>query len=107
MLGARWEVWKGHWSRAFGWKEWGRTRDLWQLWPCSDRVGADITVLREREVDYDSDTPRKITEVLVRKVPDNQQVRLQPSLPFMPVLPGGPCGSRLSPGPGSWGCPGH
>ena len=39
------------------------------------RVGADITVLREREVDYDSDVPRKITEVLVRKVPDNQQVR--------------------------------
>lgn len=38
------------------------------------RVGADITVLREREVDYDSDVPRKITEVLVRKVPDNQQV---------------------------------
>lgn len=70
-----------------GWKEWGRTRELWQLWPCSDRVGADITVLREREVDYDSDTPRKITEVLVRKVPDNQQVRMQPSLPFMPVLP--------------------
>ena len=38
------------------------------------RVGADITVLRERDVDYDSDVPRKITEVLVRKVPDNQQV---------------------------------
>ena len=40
------------------------------------RVGADITVLREREVDYDSDTPipRKIAEVLVRKVPDDQQV---------------------------------
>lgn len=39
-----------------------------------DRVGADITVLREREVDYDSDEPRKIAEVLIRKVPDNQQV---------------------------------
>lgn len=39
----------------------------------AEKVGADITVLREREVDYDSDTPRKITEVLVRKVPDNQQ----------------------------------
>ncbi|KAG9337809.1 hypothetical protein JZ751_027611 [Albula glossodonta] len=36
-------------------------------------VGADITILREREVDYDSDTPRKIAEVLVRKVPDDQQ----------------------------------
>uniref|UniRef100_A0A8B9P5J6 GTP binding protein 2 n=2 Tax=Apteryx TaxID=8821 RepID=A0A8B9P5J6_APTOW len=40
----------------------------------AEKVGADITVLREREVDYDSDVPRKITEVLVRKVPDNQQV---------------------------------
>lgn len=39
-----------------------------------DRVGADITVLREREVDYDSDVPRKIAEVLIRKVPDDQQV---------------------------------
>ncbi|XP_017314417.1 GTP-binding protein 2b isoform X3 [Ictalurus punctatus] len=37
------------------------------------RVGADITLLREREVDYESDKPRKIAEVLVRKVPDNQQ----------------------------------
>lgn len=39
-----------------------------------DRVGADITILREREVDYDSDVPRKIAEVLIRKVPDDQQV---------------------------------
>ncbi|KAG7462887.1 hypothetical protein MATL_G00189630 [Megalops atlanticus] len=39
----------------------------------AEKVGADITVLREREVDYDSDTPRKIAEVLVRKVPDDQQ----------------------------------
>ncbi|XP_030627801.1 GTP-binding protein 2 [Chanos chanos] len=39
----------------------------------AERVGADITVLREREVDYDSDIPRKIAEVLVRKVPDDQQ----------------------------------
>uniref|UniRef100_A0A3Q3MM37 Tr-type G domain-containing protein n=1 Tax=Labrus bergylta TaxID=56723 RepID=A0A3Q3MM37_9LABR len=38
------------------------------------RVGADITLLREREVDYDSDrNTRKIAEVLVRKVPDDQQ----------------------------------
>ena len=58
-----------------------------KLWPCCDRVGADITVLREREVDYDSDVPRKITEVLVRKVPDNQQVSTYPSLPFTPMLP--------------------
>ncbi|KAJ8371766.1 hypothetical protein AAFF_G00302360 [Aldrovandia affinis] len=39
----------------------------------AEKVGADITILREREVDYDSDTPRKIAEVLVRKVPDDQQ----------------------------------
>ncbi|MBN3324104.1 GTPB2 protein, partial [Atractosteus spatula] len=39
----------------------------------AEKVGADITVLREREVDYDSDVPRKIAEVLVRKVPDDQQ----------------------------------
>ncbi|XP_041921167.1 GTP-binding protein 2-like [Alosa sapidissima] len=39
----------------------------------AEKVGADITVLREREVDYDSDIPRKIAEVLIRKVPDDQQ----------------------------------
>lgn len=39
----------------------------------ADKVGADITVLREREVDYDSDETHKIAEVLVRKVPDDQQ----------------------------------
>lgn len=39
-----------------------------------DRVGADITVLRQREVDYDSDVPHQIAEVLIRKVPDDQQV---------------------------------
>lgn len=38
------------------------------------RVGADITVLREREVDYDSDEQHRIAEVLIRKVPDDQQV---------------------------------
>lgn len=38
------------------------------------RVGADITVLREQEVDYDADVPLKIAEVLIRKVPDDQQV---------------------------------
>lgn len=50
--------------------------------PChcffSLRVGADIAVLREREVDYDSDIPRKIAEVLIRKVPDDQQVSESP-----------------------------
>lgn len=46
------------------------------------RVGADITLLREREVDYDSDrNTRKIAEVLVRKVPDDQQVRVCPPGP--------------------------
>uniref|UniRef100_A0A4W5P3M8 GTP binding protein 2b n=1 Tax=Hucho hucho TaxID=62062 RepID=A0A4W5P3M8_9TELE len=40
----------------------------------AEKVGADITLLREREVDYDSDRNcRKIAEVLVRKVPDDQQ----------------------------------
>lgn len=72
-----------------------------QPWPCCDRVGADITVLREREVDYDSDMPRKITEVLVRKVPDNQQVSTHPSLPLTPLLP------RRVTGPGTWARPGH
>lgn len=39
------------------------------------KVGADITLLREREVDFDPDRniSRKIAEVLVRKVPDDQQ----------------------------------
>lgn len=40
----------------------------------ADRVGADITVLREQEVEYDFDVSRKIAEVLIRKVPDDQQV---------------------------------
>uniref|UniRef100_W5KAW7 GTP binding protein 2b n=1 Tax=Astyanax mexicanus TaxID=7994 RepID=W5KAW7_ASTMX len=40
----------------------------------AEKVGADITLLREREVDYESDrSRRKIAEVLVRKVPDDQQ----------------------------------
>ncbi|KAM8878119.1 GTP-binding protein 2b isoform 2-T2 [Spinachia spinachia] len=40
----------------------------------AEKVGADITLLREREVDYDPDrNTRKIAEVLVRKVPDDQQ----------------------------------
>lgn len=54
---------------------------------CLVRVGADITLLREREVDYDSDrNTRKIAEVLVRKVPDDQQVRarLKPHVPEKP-----------------------
>ncbi|XP_042605073.1 GTP-binding protein 2-like [Cyprinus carpio] len=38
----------------------------------AEKVGADITLLREREVDCDR-ARRKIAEVLVRKVPDDQQ----------------------------------
>lgn len=44
------------------------------FFPFTFRVGADITVLREQEVDYDSEVPLKIAEVLIRKVPDDQQV---------------------------------
>lgn len=40
----------------------------------AEKVGADTTLLREREVDYGADRNcRKIAEVLVRKVPDDQQ----------------------------------
>ncbi|MEQ2187875.1 hypothetical protein GOODEAATRI_009207 [Goodea atripinnis] len=42
----------------------------------AEKVGADIAVLRERELDCDSDVPRKIAEVLIRKVPDDQQGEL-------------------------------
>ncbi|XP_052446295.1 GTP-binding protein 2 [Carassius gibelio] len=38
----------------------------------AEKVGADITLLREREMDCDR-ARRKIAEVLVRKVPDDQQ----------------------------------
>lgn len=53
------------------------TPDSLDLFVCLNRVGADITLLREREVDYDLDrNTRKIAEVLVRKVPDDQQVKV-------------------------------
>uniref|UniRef100_A0A3B3HX02 Tr-type G domain-containing protein n=1 Tax=Oryzias latipes TaxID=8090 RepID=A0A3B3HX02_ORYLA len=39
----------------------------------AEKIGADITILRQREVDYDADVPRNIAEVLIRKVPDDQQ----------------------------------
>jgi hypothetical protein len=88
---------------------WNRdsTYEILQLWPYCDRVGADITVLREREVDYDSDVPRKITEVLVRKVPDNQQVSTCPSLPPCSHCLGRPHSVRLFTGPGDWRYPHH
>ncbi|XP_057699470.1 GTP-binding protein 2-like [Corythoichthys intestinalis] len=38
----------------------------------ADKVGADITLLRERQVDADG-SARRIAEVLVRKVPDDRQ----------------------------------
>ncbi|XP_076841115.1 GTP-binding protein 2b [Brachyhypopomus gauderio] len=50
------------------------TASLNTLRRMAEKVGADITLLREREVDYESDSSRrKIAEVLVRKVPDDQQ----------------------------------
>ena len=40
--------------------------------PC--RLGADISVLRERQVESQELEPRKrVAEVLIRKVPENQQ----------------------------------
>ncbi|XP_019720207.1 GTP-binding protein 2 [Hippocampus comes] len=39
----------------------------------AEKVGADITILRHAEVDYDTDQPLTIAEVLIRKVPDDQQ----------------------------------
>ena len=41
------------------------------------RLDATITILRQREVDYDleeGEPPRKACELLVRRVPDDQQV---------------------------------
>ncbi|XP_053731003.1 GTP-binding protein 2 isoform X1 [Synchiropus splendidus] len=39
----------------------------------AEKVGADITILRHREVDSDTEDARRIAEVLIRKVPDDQQ----------------------------------
>lgn len=50
-------------------------------------------------MDYDSDMPRKITEVLVRKVPDNQQVSTDPSQWQVVHWPGNQGVSRLLFGP--------
>ncbi|XP_061645624.1 GTP-binding protein 2 [Phyllopteryx taeniolatus] len=46
---------------------------LTTLHDMAEKVGADITVLRHAEVDYDADQPLTIAEVLIRKVPDDQQ----------------------------------
>ncbi|KAM9819844.1 GTP-binding protein 2-like isoform 1-T1 [Syngnathus typhle] len=50
------------------------TASIGTLRKMADKVGADITLLRERQVDSDADgNARGIAEVLVRKVPDDQQ----------------------------------
>ena len=40
----------------------------------SDRLGASVTILRKQAVPFDQNEQRLVAEVLVRKVPDNQQV---------------------------------
>ncbi|XP_019745184.1 GTP-binding protein 2-like [Hippocampus comes] len=53
------------------------TASIGTLRQMADKVGADITLLRERQVDSDGGGgdggARRIAEVLVRKVPDDQQ----------------------------------
>ncbi|XP_077351809.1 GTP-binding protein 2-like [Festucalex cinctus] len=49
------------------------TASLTTLHKMAEKVGADITILRHSEVDYDTDQPLTIAEVLIRKVPDDQQ----------------------------------
>ncbi|XP_049592663.1 GTP-binding protein 2 [Syngnathus scovelli] len=46
---------------------------LTTLHKMAEKVGADITILRHAEVDYDTDRPLTIAEALIRKVPDDQQ----------------------------------
>ncbi|XP_054655578.1 GTP-binding protein 2 [Dunckerocampus dactyliophorus] len=46
---------------------------LTTLHKMAEKVGADMTILRHSEVDYDVDQPLTIAEVLIRKVPDDQQ----------------------------------
>ncbi|XP_022258408.1 GTP-binding protein 2-like isoform X2 [Limulus polyphemus] len=44
------------------------------LYLMADKLGASINILREQMITGESDlTPRKVTEVLIRKVPDDQQ----------------------------------
>ena len=42
---------------------------------CLCRLGASISVLRTKDIE-DGDDMKKVAEVLVRKVPENQQVIL-------------------------------
>lgn len=39
----------------------------------ADRLGASLTIIRERLIETDMSETRKSAEVLVRKVPDDQQ----------------------------------
>uniref|UniRef100_UPI00358ECD2C GTP-binding protein 2 n=1 Tax=Myxine glutinosa TaxID=7769 RepID=UPI00358ECD2C len=39
----------------------------------ADKLGADVTILRERKVDFVENSRKRVAEVLVRKVHDNQQ----------------------------------
>lgn len=42
------------------------------LFSMAEKLGAAVTILRERIVNHDQDTIRKVIEVLVRKVPDDR-----------------------------------
>ncbi|XP_077585955.1 GTP-binding protein 2 [Stigmatopora nigra] len=46
---------------------------LTTLHKMAEKVGADITIIRHAQVDYDADQPLTIAEALIRKVPDDQQ----------------------------------
>ncbi|CAM9688833.1 GTP-binding protein 2 [Lampetra fluviatilis] len=39
----------------------------------ADKLGADLTILRERNVEFEDKCPKMVAEVLIRKVPDDQQ----------------------------------
>ena len=52
---------------------------------CCCRLGASISVLRTKDIEHGDDT-KQVAEVLVRKVPENQQVLSRSlSLYFLPV----------------------
>ncbi|ELT99327.1 hypothetical protein CAPTEDRAFT_18841 [Capitella teleta] len=46
---------------------------LYTLHRMSQQLGASITILREKEVATGKKTPRQVAEVLVKKIPENQQ----------------------------------
>ena len=51
---------------------------LYTVHRMAQQLGASITILREKEVEsgVPGVAPRQVAEVLVRKVPENQQVRV-------------------------------